>query len=98
MAELNSTEYAFFETLEEVQLAASELRAMGGAARKLLAECVEKQEITRTAISKAADSLHLAGFIFIRGGDQLFDRTYTLSPSLMGEDALLALEIESASR
>ena len=92
-----ATTYTFFETAEEAQVAASELRGMGPAARKLLAECIEHQELSRTAISKAADSLHQAGFIFIRGGDQLFDRTFTLTPSLAGEDALLRLEEEAVA-
>lgn len=52
--------------------AVENLRFLGGHARKLLTECVANQGITRTAISKAAEALESAGFVFIRNDGDFF--------------------------
>jgi hypothetical protein len=84
----------FFDSEEDAAAAAETLRTLGPAAKKLLAECVEKQELIRNSLSPTAEALNNAGFIFIRedGWGQ-----FQLSPSLAGEDALTALEVSRAS-
>ena len=54
------------ESIEAVRASALELKEMGPAARRLLSECVEHQGCSRTAISKSAQALEDAGFVFIR--------------------------------
>ncbi len=81
----------FHEEIPEADLAA-ELRSLGGHARRLLAECVEHQEVTRTRSSKTAEQLYDAGFLFIREVTPVFGSEVILRPSLLGEEALEALE------
>jgi hypothetical protein len=71
---------------------ARQLRAMGGHARRLLEELVATQGVTRAKVSKAASGLHDAGFIFLRDTGDLCAPEYTLTPALLGEEALEALE------
>lgn len=84
----------FFETDEALVEAAAQLRCLGSYARKLLAECVATQGITRTAASKAAVALESAGFVFLRDAGNLFEPKIVITPSLSGEEALEALEEE----
>lgn len=84
----------FFETDEALAEAVAQLRCLGRHARKLLAECVATQGITRTAASKAAEALESAGFVFLRDTGNLFEPKIVITPSLSGEEALEALEEE----
>lgn len=79
----------FFDSDEDATAAAETLRSLGPAARKLLAESVEKQELDRKSLSSAAQELNNAGFLFIKDDGW---GNFQLSPSLAGEDALTALE------
>lgn len=81
----------FYENIPESELAA-QLRSLGGAARRILEECVEHQEITRTKASKSAERLYDAGFLFIRETNLGFGSEVVLRPSLLGEEALEAIE------
>jgi pyruvate/2-oxoacid:ferredoxin oxidoreductase beta subunit len=80
------------ESDAQANAAALELKALGLSAVRLLAECVEHQGIKRKTISKSAEALYSAGFIFIRGTVFYSDDAYDLSPSLAGEEALESLE------
>lgn len=82
-----------YENEEECIAAAHSLRALGGRARNLLAECVEHQGVTRTKRSKLSDDLENAGFVIIKDSDDLYMRDIRISPSLAGEEALEMLEI-----
>lgn len=79
-------------TQEDVKAASEELMKLGFRARLFLAECVEEQIVTRKKISKAANSLHDAGFIFIRDSGTQWELEWTITPSLLGEEALEFLE------
>lgn len=81
--------------VEDADLAAAVmvLKSLSPAARRLLAECVEHQAVTRQKASAAALALENAGFVRIRGGDFL-DPTIEILPSLAGEEALEALDEE----
>ena len=46
--------YFFFESEAEAIAAAHALEKLGGHAKKLLAECIEHQSITRKSVSEAA--------------------------------------------
>jgi DNA-binding ferritin-like protein len=81
-----------YENEEECIAAAERLRALGGRARNLLAECVEHQGLTRTKRSKISDDLESAGFVFIKDSDDLYMQDIRISPSLAGEEALEMLE------
>jgi hypothetical protein len=72
---------------------ALQLKGMGGAARKILAECVAKQGVERRSISKSVQSLWDAGFVFVHGSNDFIDPIFTINPSFMGEEALEALEV-----
>lgn len=80
-----------YEDIPAAELAET-LLTLGRHARKLLEECVEKQEVTRRKASKAAESLYEAGFLFIRDVPDFFEPTVILRPSLLGEEALDLLE------
>lgn len=87
------------ETAEDANASAVTLQSLGRHARKLMAECVEHQELTRTKLSAAARALNDAGFLFIREIPAFLDVSYELSPSLLGEEALEALEeLEAAAQ
>ncbi len=87
----------FSPAIPEEELANS-LKALGGHARRLLAECVEYQEVCKRKASKAAESLYDAGFLFIRETNDPFEPHVILRPSLLGEEALASLEnVEQAS-
>lgn len=81
--------------VEDADLAAAVmvLKSLSPAARRLLAECVEHQGVTRQKASAAALALENVGFVRIRGGDFL-DPTIEILPSLAGEEALEALDEE----
>lgn len=51
-----------FFSEEEMTAAVSDLRAMGSAAIKILAESVERGEIKRKSLSQAVKKLELEGF------------------------------------
>lgn len=82
-----------FESTDAAEAAALNLRAMGAAARRLLADCVENQGVTRQKESKAAHMLDAAGFIFMRESVDYWPKIWTLTPALAGEEALEMLEI-----
>lgn len=69
------------------------LRKLGAPARKVLAISVEHTGVTRKTLSAAARQLEDAGFMFIRDHSSLWEQSYELVPSLLGEEALEALEI-----
>ena len=81
-----------FETDDDLTEAVVRLRSLGWRARKLLAELVETQGVTRSAVSQAALTLENAGFIFVRDYGDIFKPKFEISPSLAGEEALEALE------
>ena len=80
------------ETAESACESALRLRQLGSAARRILAECIEHQEIRRSRLSAAADALSDAGFVRIVD-DSDISGAYTLFPTLSGEEALDALEM-----
>lgn len=77
-----------------VKASCEELRCLGPAAVRLLAECVEHQGVTRKKVSTAARQLESLGFVFIRETGDLWATEYAIAPSLTGEEALEALEGE----
>jgi hypothetical protein len=89
----------FFESQEAADEAAESLRKLGPHARKLLSECVEKQEVTRQKASAAALSLDSAGFIFIRENKNWpLIPDILITPSLAGEEALETLEHQEETK
>ncbi|WP_394697427.1 hypothetical protein [Pseudoxanthomonas japonensis] len=76
------------ETTEDVRASAEALAQMGPAVRRLLAEVVEHQGCNRTSISKSAQALEDAGFVFIRESGLLSVERVRITPSLAGEEAL----------
>ena len=76
------------ETTADVHESAQSLAQMGPAARRLLAEVVEHQGCNRTSISKSAQALEDAGFVFIRESGLLSVERVRITPSLAGEEAL----------
>ena len=85
-------ELFFFESEAEAIAAAHILEKLGGSAKKLLAECIEHQTITRKSVSEAARAFENEGLIFIRESDDLFDKSVKIKPSLWGEEAMEMLE------
>lgn len=85
-------ELFFFESESEALEAAQSLNRLGGRAKRLLAECIEHQRITRKSISEAAKALENEGFVFILEIDDYFDNTVEIRPSLWGEEAMEMLE------
>ncbi|KVP75201.1 hypothetical protein WJ96_05445 [Burkholderia ubonensis] len=81
-----------YESEDAVKQAAQSLRQLGARARKLLEECVEHQEVTRTKVSQAANQLFDAGFLFVTDVGDIWKSEYQLRPSLAGEEALEMLE------
>jgi hypothetical protein len=65
----------FFESEAEAIAAAHALEKLGGRAKKLLAECIEHQSITRKSTSAAARALENEGFLFITESDDVFDKS-----------------------
>ncbi|WP_413460638.1 hypothetical protein [Herbaspirillum huttiense] len=97
IATLPIVEYAgsillLHESAAAVEESAAELHLLGSHARKLIEQCVEQTSLKRTKLSKAAEALDHAGFIKVVESEACFDRSYTLSATLVGEEALLALE------
>lgn len=84
----------WFESVGEAQSAVTDLRALGGAALRLLRECVQEQGVTRSKASAAAIALEDAGFVFIRDLC-VFDDSVRITPSLWGEEALELLDEEA---
>lgn len=82
----------FFETDDALAKAVAQLRCLGGRARKLLAESVAAQGITRTAVSQTALALENAGFVFVRDKGDVFEPKFEIAPSMAGEEALEALQ------
>jgi hypothetical protein len=78
---------------EDARAAARVLRGLGGHARRLMAQCVEEQQLTRKSVSAAARALEDAGFLFVRDEGDLYEEAYALTPSLAGEEALETLEL-----
>ena len=91
-------ELSFFETEAEAIAAAQSLDRLGSRAKKLLAECIEHQSITRKSVSEAAKALKNEGFIFINESNNLFDKSVEIKPSLWGEEAMEMLEFLTADR
>jgi hypothetical protein len=87
----------FYEQIPAAELV-NQLKVLGRHGRKLLEECVEKQEVTRRKASKAAESLYDAGFLFIRDVPDFFEPSVVLRPSLLGEEALELLENEEEEK
>jgi hypothetical protein len=79
-----------------VKASAAVLKGLGGAARRLLVECVEQSQITRKTLSAAAKALDAAGFIFVRDEGTIWDDCFALSSSLAGEEALEMMELMEA--
>lgn len=79
------------ETVESARESALLLRQLGSPARRIVAECVEHQEIRRSRLSVAAEALSEAGFVRVVD-DSDISGAYTLLPTLFGEEALDALE------
>lgn len=77
---------------DECNESAQELAAMGPACLKLLRESVEKQGVARKFASKAAKKLEAAGFVLIRESIDQWEPIVTISPTLMGEEALAMLD------
>lgn len=87
------------ENMEAAEASARHLQSLGGHARKLLAECVEHQGVTRKSASRAAHQLSDAGFVFLTEGPDHWLPEWSLKPSLAGEEALELLEqIEEAAQ
>jgi hypothetical protein len=82
----------FFETLADAQQAADRLAALSGSARRLLAEAVEHQELVRTRLCVAAQSLEEVGFLRVLDRSDLSGPRMLLYPTLAGEEALECLE------
>lgn len=82
-----------YESENDARTAAHELRGLGTRARKLLEECVEHQEVTRTKVSQAATQLSDAGFLFVSDIGDVWKEEFRLRPSLAGEEALEMLEM-----
>lgn len=87
-------ELFFFEREAEAMAAAHALENLGGRAKKLLAECIEHQSITRKSVSEAAKALENEGLIFINESDESVE----IKPSLWGEEAMEMLEFLTAHR
>jgi hypothetical protein len=85
-------ELFFFESKAEAMAAAQSLDRLGGRAKRLLAECIEHQSITRKSVSEAAKTLEAEGFIFINESGDLFGKSVQMKPSLWGEEAMVMLE------
>jgi len=79
-------------TEDDARLSAMVLRAMSASARRLLAECVEKQEVKRTKLSLAALALEHEGFVRIVCPISGRGEHHLLYPKLAGEEALEALD------
>jgi hypothetical protein len=84
------------ESLQDAQESAGILRALGGAARKLLAESVENTGVKRKALSAAARALENEGFLFIRDNSTIWSSDFELVPTLAGEEALELLDEAAA--
>lgn len=74
------------------------LKGLGGAARRLLVECVEQTQMRRKTLSACARALESAGFIFVRDESTVWDEAFVLSAALTGEEALEMLEQMEAER
>lgn len=80
------------DSVVDLEQSALYLRKLGPPARKVLSAAVEHTGVTRKAVSEAARQLEDAGFLFIRDHSSLWEKSYQLLPSLLGEEALEALE------
>jgi hypothetical protein len=76
------------DTEEDAQKSAKELRGLGMRARRLLEECVADTGITTTVVSRAAQQLDNCGFVKIRDTEDMWNREFTITPTLLGEEAL----------
>ena len=88
----------FFESESEAIATAHALEKLGRRAKKLLAECIEHQSITRKSVSESARALENEGFVFINESDDLFNKSVEIKPSLWGEEAMEVLEFLTAHR
>ncbi|KWA84136.1 hypothetical protein WL29_22495 [Burkholderia ubonensis] len=86
------------ETVDDAKASAQALRSLGARARKLLEECVEHQEVSRSKVSQAATQLSDAGFLFINDVGDIWKNEFELRPSLAGEEALEILELLETNR
>lgn len=82
------------ESIEQVKESAAILASLGASARKILAEAVEATGIKRKQLSTAAKNLEAAGFLFVRDTGDICEAQFELMPTLLGEEALEALEEE----
>lgn len=88
----------FFETDDALHEAVECLREAGSRARKLLAECVECQFLTRSKVSESARKLESLGFIFIQDKSDIFSSSFEIRPSISGEEALEFLDEMDSNR
>lgn len=78
-----------FMSVDEALQAATDLKAMGAAAVRMMAELVEHQDVERKKPSPTAEALYDAGFAHV--SECGYER-FSIRPSLLGEEALAALE------
>lgn len=76
------------DSLEAAEKSAELLLQMGRAAVRILADCVEHQELKRQTLAKSTQQLESAGFVFIRDVGTVWEHQYVITPSLTGEEAL----------
>jgi hypothetical protein len=88
----DSDGFTFFESEEALGIAVAALRAMAPPTRRLLAQCIEHQEVVRAQASGAARALESAGFVFISDVDGYFSSAVRIKPTLAGEEAMIGLE------
>lgn len=89
---MDSGEYFFFESDFALKEAVAALRALPAGTKKLLSDCIEHQGVIRQSVSAAARALESAGFVIIADVDGFFSSAVRISPTLAGEEAVLALE------
>lgn len=81
-----------YDTDEEAEAGAAQLKSLGPAALKLMHEVVEKQQVLKTKLTDAAKKLEDCGFIRITEVDPVWGKEVMLYSCLQGEEALEALE------
>lgn len=82
------------DSIDQAKDSALALKSLGSNARKLLAEAVESGGVKRKQLSKAANALEAAGFLFVRDTSSIWESQFELMPTLAGEEALEILDDE----
>ena len=80
------------ETENDVIASAEKLKGLGSRARSLLEECVQLQSITRSKLTADIQKLNDAGYVFVREYRDSWKTELTITPTIMGEEALEYLE------